>query len=223
MELLNFKFWSGSEDSLHAYLTSIKQMVEAGVTEPPKRAGYGNQDEEDEMVPRLFSQQGDIGVISIAGPLNNTDSWKNEYIGATGYPEIRAALVHAAQQADVKAIVLDIKSGGGAVYGVTDTADLVAMIDQKVKPVHAYSDGMMASAAYWLGSSARSVDIGKVTEVGAIGVLTVHQDLSKMFSDMGVKVTVMRSGKYKALGNSFEPLSDAAKSELQAQLDQMYG
>lgn len=222
MELLNFKFWSGSEDSLHAYLTSIKQMVEAGVTEPPKRAGYGNQDEEDEMVPRLFSQQGDIGVISIAGPLNNTDSWKNEYIGATGYPEIRAALVHAAQQADVKAIVLDIKSGGGAVSGVTDTAELVAMVDQKVKPVYAFSDGMIASAAYWLGSSARSVDIGKVTEAGSIGVLTVHQDLSKLFADMGVKMTVLRAGEYKALGNSYEPLSDKARAEIQGQLDQVY-
>lgn len=222
MELLNFKFWSGSEDSLHAYLTSIKQMVEAGVTEPPKRAGYWNQDEEDEMVPRLFSQQGDIGVISIAGPLNNTDSWKNEYIGATGYPEIRAALVHAAQQDDVKAIVLDIKSGGGAVSGVTDTAELVAMVDQKVKPVYAFSDGMIASAAYWLGSSARSVDIGKVTEAGSIGVLTVHQDLSKLFADMGVKMTVLRAGEYKALGNSYEPLSDKARAEIQRQLDQMY-
>lgn len=222
MELLNFKFWSGSEDSLHAYLTSIKQMVEAGVTEPPKRAGYWNQDEEDEMVPRLFSQQGDIGVISIAGPLNNTDSWKNEYIGATGYPEIRAALVHAAQQDDVKAIVLDIKSGGGAVSGVTDTAELVAMVDQKVKPVYAFSDGMIASAAYWLGSSARSVDIGKVTEAGSIGVLTVHQDLSKLFADMGVKMTVLRAGEYKALGNSYEPLSDKARAEIQGQLDQMY-
>ena len=222
MELLNFKFWSGSEDSLHAYLTSIKQMVEAGVTEPPKRAGYWNQDEEDEMVPRLFSQQGDIGVISIAGPLNNTDSWKNEYIGATGYPEIRAALVHAAQQDDVKAIVLDIKSGGGAVSGVTDTAELVAMVDQKVKPVYAFSDGMIASAAYWLGSSARSVDIGKVTEAGSIGVLTVHQDLSKLFADMGVKMTVLHAGEYKALGNSYEPLSDKARAEIQGQLDQMY-
>lgn len=222
MELLNFKFWSGSEDSLHAYLTSIKQMVEAGVTEPPKRAGYWNQDEEDEMVPRLFSQQGDIGVISIAGPLNNTDSWKNEYIGATGYPEIRAALVHAAQQDDVKAIVLDIKSGGGAVSGVTDTAELVAMVDQKVKPVYAFSDGMIASAAYWLGSSARSVDIGKVTEAGSIGVLTVHQDLSKLFADMGVTMTVLRAGEYKALGNSYEPLSDKARAEIQRQLDQMY-
>ncbi len=220
MELLNFKFWAGSEDSLHAYLTSIKQMVEAGVTEPTKRAGHGSQ--EEPRTPRLFSRHGDIGVISIAGPLNNTDSWRNEYIGATGYQEIRAALVHAAQQADVKAIVLDIKSGGGAVSGVTDTADLVAMVDQKVKPVYAFSDGMIASAAYWLGSSARSVDIGKVTEAGSIGVLTVHQDLSKLFADMGVTMTVLHAGEYKALGNSYEPLSDKARAEIQGQLDQMY-
>lgn len=223
MDLLNFKFWSGSEDSLHAYLSSIKQMVEAGVTEPTKSAGINDDDEDEkDRPPRLFSKQGDVGVISVSGYLNNTDSWRNEYIGATGYPEIRAALVHAAKQEDVKAIVLDIKSGGGAVSGVTDTADLVAMIDSKVKPVYTFSDGMIASAAYWLGSSARSVDIGKVTEAGSLGVLTVHQDLSKMFSEMGVNVTVLRAGKYKAMGNSYEPLSDAARAEIQGQLDQMY-
>ena len=148
MDLLNFKFWSGSEDSLHAYLSSIKQMVEAGVTEPTKSAGINGDDEDEkDRPPRLFSKQGDVGVISVSGYLNNTDSWRNEYIGATGYPEIRAALVHAAKQEDVKAIVLDIKSGGGAVSGVTDTADLVAMIDSKVKPVYTFSDGMIASAA----------------------------------------------------------------------------
>lgn len=224
MDLLNFKFWSGSEDSLHAYLMAIKQMVEAGVTEPVKAAGINDDEDEDEndRVPRLFSKQGDIGVITIAGPLNNTDSWRNEYLGATGYPEIRAALVHAAKNESVKAIVLDVKSGGGAVSGVTDTAALVAMIDSKVKPVHTYSDGMIASAAYWLGSSARTVSIGKVTEAGSLGVLTVHQDLSKMFSEMGVTMTVLRAGKFKALGNSYEPLSEPARAEIQGQLDQMY-
>lgn len=220
MDLLDFKFWAGSEDSLHAYLSAVKKMGEAGVTQPEKVAYAGGQNQPD--VPRLLSRQGDVAVISISGPLNNTDSWRNEYVGAVGYPEIRAALVHAASDAGVKTIVLDIKSGGGAVSGVTDTADLIAMIDTKVKPVHAYSDGMIASAAYWLGSSARSVDIGKVTEAGSVGILTVHQDLSKMFAEMGVTMTVLRAGKYKAMGNSYEPLSDSAKAEIQGQLDQMY-
>lgn len=222
MDILDIKLWAGSEDALHAYLASVKRMFEAGVSAPEK-GSYAYQAEDEKRAPRLFSQQGDVGIVTIAGPLNNTDSWRNEYIGATGYPEIRAALVHAATQEGVKAIVLDIKSGGGAVSGVTDTAELVAMIDAKVKPVHAYSDGVIASAAYWLGSSARTLDIGKVTEAGSLGVLTVHQDLSKMFSEMGVTMTVMRAGKYKALGNAYEPLSDLAKTEIQGQLDQMYG
>ena len=222
MDLLNFQFWSGSEESLHAYLASVQKAFDAGMTNRAKASLDEDDDDDDDRTPRLFSKQGDIGVITIAGPLNNTDSWINEFICATGYPEIRAALVHAAKREDIKAIVLDVKSGGGAVSGVTDTADLVAMIDARVKPVHTFSDGMIASAAYWLGSSARTLDIGKVTETGSLGVLTVHQDLSKMFSERGVTLTVLRAGKFKALGNSYEPLSERAREEIQGHLDQMY-
>jgi capsid assembly protease len=162
-------------------------------------------------------------VVTISGALNNTDSWLNEYRNASGYPEIREALIHAAKDPEVVEILLDIKSGGGAVSGVTDTADLIRMVDTKVKPVHAFSDGMIASAAYWLGSSARKLTIGKVTEAGSVGVITVHQEYTKMLEEAGITPTVIRAGKYKALGTPYEKLSDLAQGTIQAQLDQLYG
>lgn len=218
MSLLDIRFWAGTPESLKTYVESVTRATEAGVME--KRADYMGQAPEANA-PRLFSKQGEIGVITIAGSLNNSDSWMNAYLGASGYPEIRDAMIHAASQADVKAIVLDIKSGGGAVSGVSDTADLIDTIDAKVKPVYAYSDGQIASAAYWLGSSARSLSIGKVTEAGSIGVVAVHQEMSKMMADNGVTVNVIRSGKYKMLGNPYEVLSDTAREVIQAQVDQM--
>lgn len=221
MELLDIKFWAGTDESLQSYLASVKRMLETNAQRPDGQS-LGDTPAAQTLAPRLFSLHGNVGVVTVAGPLNNTDSWMNEVMGATGYPEIRAALVHAAKHPDVKAIAMDIKSGGGSVSGVTDTADLISMIDTRVKPIHAFSDGIIASAAYWLGSSARTLDIGKVTEAGSIGVITVHQDISKMYADMGITSTVLRAGKYKALGNPFEPLSDSAKEHIQGQLDQMY-
>lgn len=217
------QFWCGTEAALQYYTLVLK----ARETRSPMTADYissGGSDSKpsEEPVPRLFSQSGDVGVISIYGPLvNNASSW-NKYDGITGYAEIRDALVYAASDASVKGIVLDINSGGGAVSGVSDTADLISKIDRSIKPVHTFSDGNLASAAYWLGSSARTVDIGKVTEAGSLGVLTVHSEQSKMLSEMGVNITVLRAGEYKALGNPFEPLSDKARVEIQGQLDAMY-
>lgn len=219
MEVFDLKFWAGTEESLLSFISSLDKLTPEVMA--AQAAAYGAAEREEE-VPRLYSRQGDVGVVSISGSLVNSASWINQYLGYTGYPEIRAALIHAAKDPEVKAITLDIKSGGGAVSGVSDTSDLIRMIDKKVKPVYAYSDGMIASAAYWLGSSARSLSVGKVTEVGSIGVLLVHKEMSKYMEKEGITATVLRAGKYKAMGNPYEALSDSAREQIQGQLDQMY-
>lgn len=218
MEPLDIRFWGGTELTLAAYLASVKAQLER-----EKVAGFVAPQAQSERPPRLFTRAGSVGIITIAGPLNNSDSWRNEYMGATGYPEIREALVHAARDTDVKHIVLDIKSGGGSVAGVSDTADLIRNIRANVKPVSAFSDGMVCSAAYWLASAAGQVVIGKIAEAGSIGIITVHTEMSKMYEAMGITQTVIRAGRYKAMGNPAEPLSEEARAEIQGQVDQMYG
>jgi signal peptide peptidase SppA len=212
---LEFTYWAGTETSLATHLMAMKK---ADTLVQPK----ADMATDAQRAPRLFSKVGDVGVVTISGSLVNNASWINEFVGATGYPEIRDALMHAVNDPACKAIVLDINSGGGAVSGVSDTADLIKKIDAEVKPVHTYSDGAIASAAYWLGASARSLDIGKVTEAGSIGVLTVHKEFSQALKNEGINATVLRAGEFKALGNPYETLSDKAKAEIQGQLDQMY-
>lgn len=219
--LLDVKYWAGTDESLAAYMAVARQIL-AGGKEAAVRAYGEGEDTETERQSRLLSKSGDLAIIKIAGPLNNTDSWINEYRGMTGYPEIRQALIQAAMDPDVSAILLDVNSGGGSVSGVFDTGNLIRKIDSTVKPVHSFSDGTVASAAYLLAASARTVSIGKMTEAGSVGVVSVHQEISKMLADAGVNVKVMRAGKYKALGNSFEPFSKLAQEETQAQLDHMY-
>jgi ClpP class serine protease len=58
--------------------------------------------------------------------------------------------------------------------------------------------------------------------VGSIGVVMVHLDQTKMLHNVGITATVMRAGKYKMLVNPYEPLSETAKKQIQAQLDAIY-
>lgn len=222
MDIFDIKFWAGTEETLQVYLAALKR-VHAAEGSLAKAESYSPVPTAEARVPRLFSKQGDVAVISIKGPLNNSDSWINEFIGAVGYPEIREAMIHAATDPEVYGIVLDINSGGGSVSGMFDTADLIASINAKVKPVHAFADGAMASAAYALGVSALGMTIGRTAEVGSIGVLAVHTDLSKVYADMGINHTLIRSGKFKALGHSVEPLSALAKETIQEQVDKLAG
>lgn len=230
MDLFDIKLWAGTEESLAAYLLQLRKLamdasfsdiLANGGGRPDKVAFSGQR--EDEELPRLLRVADGVATIRIAGALNNSAHWLNQYLGAVGYPEIREGLVHAANDPAIKAIVLDIASGGGAVAGMFDTSELIARIDKKIKPVYSFSDSAIMSAAYALGVSARTVTISKSAEAGSVGVLIVHQEMSKMMEKVGITPTVIRAGKYKALGNPYEPLSELAKEELQASVDHSYG
>lgn len=213
------RLWAGTEESLHQLLARI-----AAGDIPDKRAFFDDDDDDggEPRRPRLLTKQGNVGVVAIRGSLVNSDSWLNEIFGLTGYPEIRNALVTAAQDEGIESILLDIDSGGGAVSGMSDVSDLIRYVDRNVKPVAAHTGGMMASAAYALGSSARHVSASRMADVGSIGVLLVHREMSRLMERSGITNTVMRAGEFKALGNPFEPLSDKARAEIQSSLDYSY-
>jgi signal peptide peptidase SppA len=204
--------WAGTEHSLALAMEAHDRMM-AGA--------FSDDEEDDDEVPFNYSVQGDVGIIAIKGSLTNRDVWYNRYLGVTSYADIRKALMYAASS-DVKAIVLDIDSGGGAVSGVADAGNLIKLIDQSVKPIYSFTDGAMCSAAYWLGCSAREVYSSNVSTVGSIGVIATHMEYSKALKEAGVGVTIVRAGEYKALANSLEPLSDKAKTQLQNQLNLAY-
>ncbi len=211
-------FWAITEAGLEHYEESMRtarSQIAAGVS--------GSwDDEEGEQGSELLSVEGSVGVIGIKGPLVNSDSLWNQILGLVSYNSIREALIEAAANPDVKTILLDIDSPGGAVSGVGDCADLISTIDRNVKPVHAFTDGSMASGAYWLGSAARSITASNVATIGSIGVVMNHMERSKMLADMGIKATVIRSGKYKQVGNPNEPLTEEGRAELQAMSDSIY-
>jgi signal peptide peptidase SppA len=205
--------WYGTQAS-HQAAVALEASIGAQL-----RAGPFDGEEDPNY---LLSKVGGTAVISIKGPLLNSDNPMLAFFGVSTYPAIRRAVVAAAKDASIKNILLDVDSGGGSVSGVADTADLIARVDTKVKPVHTFAGGTMASAAYWLGVSGRTRAASQTSEVGSIGVLMVHFDRSKQLDEAGVKATVIRSGKYKAMENPFEPLSEDAKKQLQSIVDAAY-
>jgi signal peptide peptidase SppA len=214
--------WAGTEGALHALITRMLTAHERPIPEAALITSGGlGATKKDEPVPYLFSRKGNIGVIEIKGPMTNATSYWDRYDKAATYPAIRDALVHAVNDPEVKTILLDIESGGGAVAGMFDAARFIRGVNDNIKPVVAFGETIY-SAAYCLGSSAGQIFTSNAGEVGSIGVIATHMDYSKMYADMGVNVTVMRSGKYKALANRMEPLSDDARKQMQASMDAKY-
>lgn len=206
MIIVDERLWAGPQSNYMAVLDAQTAIMGAIA------AGKSADEEDEDDGSYLLSVDSGVGVIEIAGSLVNSDSPWLQYFGMTGYPEIRAAMIEAAENPDVKEILLDIKSGGGAVSGVDDTAQLIRHINDNIKPVTAFAENA-ASAAYWLGSSAGRVVAGKTSLVGSIGVIATHMEYSEQLKADGIGVTVVRAGSEKARANSVEKLN--AKGEEQ--------
>jgi signal peptide peptidase SppA len=91
------------------------------------------------------------------------------------------------------------------------------------KPIVALGEGAMASAAYWIGSAALKVYAADtVTQVGSIGVLQKHIDVSVAEAEKGIRTTEITAGKYKRVASMHGPLTDAGRESIQRDVDYVY-
>lgn len=153
----------------------------------------------------VLTQRGNVGNVS--GP------------GGTSVAGLTQAFKSAAADPAVGAIVLDVDSPGGSVYGVGELADAIYGA-RGSKPIVAVVNSQMASAAYWVGSAADEIVITPSGEAGSIGVFTEHRDTTKADEAAGVKKTVVYAGKYKAEGHG--ELGVEAMQALQERVDAYY-
>lgn len=183
-------------------------------------AAFGLSESPDDL--RGYAVDGGVAVITVADVLTKNRTLFSYLFGGTSMRDIGDAFRNAMSDQDVHSIVLHIDSPGGTVDGTEELANLISA-ERGRKPVVAVADGMMASAAYWVGSSADRIYIsGETTEIGSIGVVATHLDTSKWEDDMGVKFTEITAGKYKRIASMHKPLSDEGRTYIQDQVDAIY-
>lgn len=171
--------------------------------------------------PRGNTDPRAIAVIPVHGVLSPR-GYSGFFGSSVGMNGIQAALAAAVANAEVGIIVLAIDSPGGTVAGTPETAAAVRSAAASKKVV-AVADTLAASAAYWIGSQASEFVVAPSADIGSIGVVGVHNDLSKLYEQWGIKTTLIHAGKFKVEGNPFEPLSDEARANMQARVDEAHG
>ena len=127
------------------------------------------------------SEKDSVAVVKLKGPLLKDD----QYCGQIGMETIGSILKQADGHPNIVGIVLSIDSPGGTVDG---TEALATIVKNLQKPVIAHVNGMMTSAAAWIGTSADQVMSSTDTdEVGSIGVLLSFADFQPYWESMGIK------------------------------------
>lgn len=166
-----------------------------------------------------LKMEGSGATIFVLGPLVRTDA--DAAYGETSYEAIRSSLQIALDDPSVETIELFINSPGGDVSGLPELAGFIEGAARQ-KKMYAWIDGLGASAAYWLASATGDIRTSPSAQVGSIGVLYVHDDMTGFLkSFFGIERTWMQAGKYKTVGAP-KKLSAEEKAAIQARLDAVY-
>jgi len=126
----------------------------------------------------------------------------------------------ALDEQGLELIKLDINSPGGTVNGTERLANIIAAMKT---PVVTIVNGMMASAADWVGSAAGTIEASEGTAlIGSIGVISVIVDTSEMAAAQGVKVIPIRSSDLKGGPIDGAPVSDAIIEDMKRIVSQTF-
>ena len=134
----------------------------------------------------------------------------------TSSEEVVWALEEAAANQQIKAVVLEIDSGGGSPVAAEEIAAALAVLG---KPSVAWVRESADSAAYWVASAADTIIASKSSDIGSIGVTYSYVDNAKKNIQDGLTYNQLTTGTYKDTGTPDRLLTTEERSLIQRDLD----
>lgn len=175
------------------------------------------------QVSQQAKQQKSVAVIPVSGALEARPTEMGAWLGMSSYEVIGKVFDHFVGDSSVSGIILDVSSPGGMVYGAQELADKIYSA-RGTKPIIAVANPLMASGAYWLASAADRIAITPSGDVGSVGVITEHVDISRRYEQRGVSVSTIKAtgSPYKGENSYVAPLSEEARQHLQNRVDAIH-
>jgi protease-4 len=121
-------------------------------------------------------------------------------------------------------LILFVDSPGGGVYESDELyLKLCEYRDSTKRPVYAVMGSMAASGGYYVSTAAERIYANRNTWTGSIGVtMGTMFDVSAFLDRYGVKTETITSGRNKAMGGNFAPMTDEQRAIFQGLIDEAY-
>ncbi|OGW06786.1 MAG: hypothetical protein A2889_03250 [Nitrospinae bacterium RIFCSPLOWO2_01_FULL_39_10] len=126
------------------------------------------------------------------------------------------------EDSSIKGIVLRIDSPGGAV-GPSQEIYKEVLKTTEGKKVVASMGGLAASGGYYIASAANRIFANPGTITGSIGVIMAFSNFEELMKKLGLKTTVIKSGKFKDVGSPVRELTEEERKILQSVSDDIHG
>ena len=181
---------------------------------------------QDDFISKITPENSDtnnVGILYISGVLTKgATELEKSLLGLTDTDDIFMSLDEYAVDPSIDSIILCFSSPGGETTGIAELGRKIKYIDENVKPVFSWTETMCCSAAYWLGSQARTIGMTETSQLGSIGVYMIILNAEEKYKQEGIEVQAISSGKYKMMGHDHESLKSDEKDLLQADVESQH-
>ena len=153
-----------------------------------------------------------IAVITLRG-LISTGVAGN--VGDSMVDDLRWELEQARNDADVRAVVLEVDSPGGEVTA-SDMIYNAVVKTRAQKPVVVYMESLAASGGYYVSCGGKYLMANETSITGSIGVIIQTLNYEQLFNKIGLASVVFKSGKFKDMLNGARPMTQEERDYIQS-------
>jgi signal peptide peptidase SppA len=211
--------WAAKPDAWHTAHSVFMRHL-GGELPAPATLPAGKRPEKDlfgEPLQQMIVRNG-VAIIPVRGVLIKGAGLLEKSCGVVSHEDIHDDLTAAMEQG-VRGILLDIDSPGGTVLGTPELAARIAAINRGDVTVRAFTDSLMASAAYYLAAGSAEIYAAPSATVGSVGVIWETYNVVEALKERGIEPTVFTSGPFKGTGHPWTKLSEDQRAWMQSEVD----
>ena len=162
-----------------------------------------------------------VGIVRIEGPIGLSGR-----SGPFGMPRGADAIIerldNLEHDGNIRAVVVRINSPGGTVGATQEIYQKLWRLRKKNIPLIASMGEVAASGGYYVASACNIIVANHGTITGSIGVIAAAPNLSGLFQKLGIRMNVIKSGRYKDILSSHRDMSADERILLQQMIDSSY-
>lgn len=170
-----------------------------------------------------------VALINLDGMITDMMVMPEDVQGQSGLMSgggtlcVSCAIATAANDKEIKAILLRVNSPGGSPSASETIRRAIIVARQKGKKVIVSMGDTAASGGYWVASAADEIIAHPTTMTGSIGVVGGKVSARELFAKYGVNWDQVASKTVSPnMGSFVEPYSDEAVAREKAQLGRIY-
>ncbi len=205
----------------HLMTTELFGSIQQSLPDSDVEASLGEPRYKSDIEDLQYNSETSVGILPVVGLLTYEEC-KYWWMNTTSYKSLLSD-AETMIDAGAKTIVLDLDSGGGYAYSMTQaSSELRKMCDDNGVKLIAYNDGIAASACYGIGCSAHEFIVNPDALTGSIGVVVSITDTSAYEKKLGIKRIYITAGEGKVPYDEEGSFSKEALADIQNRVDSTY-